>query len=69
MPSIASKQTSYFTQPATPPITAHDSEVPALPPIRLPPSPEDSDSSDSPRRPVLIFSGANLTLRSQLTAM
>jgi len=62
MPSIASKQTSYFTHPATPPITAHDSEAPALPPMRLPPSPEDSDSSDSPRRPVLIFSDFDGTI-------
>jgi hypothetical protein len=55
MPSVTN-QPDYFGQANTPPHSATDTKAPALHVISLPPSPEDSDASDS-RREVLIFSG------------
>lgn len=61
MPSVTN-QPDYFGQAdITPPHSAIDAKAPALPTINLPPSPEDSDASDSSRRQVLIFSGTTFT--------
>jgi len=62
MPSVTN-QPDYFGQAnITPPHSATDTKAPSLPTVNLPPSPEDSDASDSSRRQVLIFSGT--TFRS-----